>query len=170
MKPFYMEDERGYFMKNYEKEIFHQAGIETDIYEQFETHSKKGVIRGLHYQSVQPQSKLVRVIYGEIFDVAVDIRKGSPTFKQWRGIQLSGKNREQFFISPGFAHGFLVLSDEALVSYTCSGKYLKEFDTGIFWNDPDIGIDWPIKSRERLTISEKDGCLPVLSDACPIMC
>lgn len=168
IQPFYMEDERGYFMKNYEKNVFAQAGIETNIFEQFETFSKKNVVRGLHYQSVEPQSKLVRVIHGEIYDVAVDIRVGSPTFKQWRGILLSSHNQKQFFIPSGFAHGFLVLSDEALVSYTVSGKYLKKYDTGIVWNDPDIGIDWPIKSDEDLIISEKDKGLPLLVNADPI--
>lgn len=156
---FYVEDERGYFLKSYEKEVFQQAGIETDMFEDFESWSKKGVIRGLHFQTMEPQSKLVRAVSGEIFDVAVDIRKESPTFGQWRGVYLSGENHKALFIPAGFAHGFLVLSDTALVSYKCSGQYFKGCDTGIIWNDPDIGVEWPLESiggRENIILSDKD--------------
>lgn len=156
VNPFYAEDGRGYFLKSYEKEIFRKAGIETDIFEDFESWSRKNVIRGLHFQTMKPQSKLVRAVYGEIFDVAVDIRRESPTFGQWRGVHLSGENHKALFIPGGFAHGFLVLSDTALVSYKCSGQYLKECDTGIPWNDPDIGVEWPLESLENVIVSERD--------------
>lgn len=159
VSPFYMEDERGYFLKSYEKEIFRRAGIETDIFESFESWSKKGVIRGMHFQTTKPQSKLVRAVYGEIFDVAVDVRRKFPTFGQWRGVHLSGENHKALFIPGGFAHGFLVLSDAALVSYTCSGQYLKGCDTGVLWNDPDIGVEWPLElvgGQEKVILSDKD--------------
>jgi len=164
ISPFYIEDERGYFSKNYEKEIFRQAGIETDIFEEFESFSRKGVIRGLHFQSKEPQTKIIRVVTGEIFDVAVDLRKDSETFGKWESVYLSAKDRKSFYIPGGFAHGFMVVSDTALVFYKCVGRYLKEYDTGIRWDDPDIGIKWPIKSIESPIVSDRDIGLPLLSE------
>lgn len=164
VSPFFTDDNRGYFLKSYEKEIFEKNGIQADIFEDFETYSKKGVVRGLHFQTKSPQSKLVRVIAGEVFDVAVDLRPESETFSKWIGIYLSEDNHRSFFIPEGFAHGFLVLSDTALVSYKCSGKYLSEFDTGILWNDNDIGIDWPLHLVNEVLLSEKDKKLQTLRE------
>lgn len=156
INPFFVEDNRGYFLKNYEKDIFALNGIETDIFETFESYSKFGVIRGLHFQTENPQAKLVRCISGRIYDVAVDIRKGSETFGKWCGVYLDDNNKQGFFIPKGFAHGFIVLSDTALVSYVCSGKYSKGTDSGIIWNDSDIGISWPTENISELIISERD--------------
>lgn len=154
--PFFSKDERGYFQKNYEKEIFRTAGLETDIFEEFESLSSKNVIRGLHFQSQYPQTKIVRVVYGEIFDVAVDLRKESKTVGKWEAVCLSGENRKSFYIPAGFAHGFMVVSDKALVSYMCAGKYYKEYDAGIRWDDPDIRVKWPLRKGEEPVLSERD--------------
>lgn len=154
--PFYVEDDRGYFLKNVEKDIFNQFGIQMDIQEEFETYSKKNVIRGLHFQTCNPQGKLVSAIKGTILDVAVDLRKESPTFGYWESVLLSEENHEAFWIPAGFAHGFRVISEDALVSYKCVGKFLAEYDTGIKWNDSDIGIDWGI---DNPIVSVKDAGL-----------
>lgn len=154
--PFFVEDERGYFLKNVEKDIFAQFGIDMDIYEEFETYSKHGVIRGLHFQTHNPQGKLVSALKGTIMDVAVDLRKGSLTFGQWESVYLSDQNHELFWIPAGFAHGFEVLSEDALVSYKCVGKYYSEYDTGIRWNDTDIGVKWNV---DRPVLSVKDAGL-----------
>jgi len=154
--PLYMEDVRGYFLKSYEREIFKNNGIETDIFEDFESYSKKDVIRGLHFQTHKPQAKLVRVLIGEIFDVAVDLRKDSETVGKWHAEILSDRNRKSFFIPKGFAHGFLVLSESALVSYKCDGVFSKETDTGIIWDDNDLNIEWPLNGVGKTIISDKD--------------
>lgn len=159
--PYYFEDERGYFLKNYEKNIFKQFGIDTSISEDFETLSYKNVIRGLHFQTMDPQSKLIRVIHGNILDVAVDLRKNSKTFGKWKAVQLSDQNHKIFWIPKGFAHGFAVLSDCATVSYKCIGKYLAEYDTGIRYDDNEIGVKWNIDSP---IISIKDENLMSLSE------
>lgn len=159
INPFYVEDERGYFLKSFEKEIFRKNGMETDIFEDFESYSKKGVIRGLHFQTEKPQAKLVRVLVGEIFDVAVDLRKDAETFGKWHAEILSDMNRRAFFIPKGFAHGFLALSESALVSYKCEGAFSIETDTGIVWDDNDLNIDWPLDNIDKIIISEKDNNL-----------
>ena len=159
INPFYVEDERGYFLKSFEKEIFRKNGIDTDIFEDFESYSKRGVVRGLHFQTEKPQAKIVRVIKGKIFDVAVDLRKGSETVGKWQAEILSDYNCKSFFIPKGFAHGFLVLSDYALVSYKCEGAFSKETDSGIIWNDCDLNINWPLDDIEKIIISEKDNNL-----------
>ena len=159
ISPFYVEDHRGYFLKSFEKEIFAQNGIEYDIFEDFESFSKRGVIRGLHFQTNRPQAKLVRAITGEIYDVAVDLRQDSATFGNWEGFILSDKNKKAILIPQGFAHGFLVLSETALVSYKCAGKFSRETDSGIVWNDRDLNIEWPIKRNMKVIISEKDANL-----------
>lgn len=151
--PFYMEDNRGYFLKSLEKDIFREAGIEMDIYEDFESFSSKDVIRGMHFQTKAPQTKIVRVIRGKIIDVLVDLRKDSNTFGQYMKIELSEDNHLSVLVPAGFAHGFCVLSEVALVSYKCIGKYLKNYDTGIIWNDSEIGIDWGISNP---IVSERD--------------
>lgn len=162
--PFFFEDKRGYFLKNYEKNIFTQSGIKMNLFEAYESLSGKGVLRGLHFQSKMPQAKLIRVVSGRIFDVAVDLRRGSATFGQWHGVELSCENKKMLYIPPGFAHGFLVLSESALVSNISDGQYLKDYDTGIIWNDPDIGIDWPFNQLSNAILSEKDKMLPTFNE------
>lgn len=155
--PKYIEDERGYLIKSYCKSLFINNGIDFCMGEMLETWSTKGVLRGMHYQKGSfSQEKIVRVIKGEIFDVCIDLRKESPSFGEWYGEILSSENRKSFFVPKNFAHGFLVLSDTALVSYLLSGEYCETQDCGIRWNDRDINIKWPqIKDMEYI-ISEKD--------------
>lgn len=164
ISPFYVQDNRGYFLKSYEKEIFAQNEVFHDIFEDFESYSQKGVIRGLHFQTDSPQSKLVRAISGKIFDVAVDLRFDSKTFGKWEGFFLSDRNRISLLIPRGFAHGFLVLSESALVTYQCAGQYSKATDCGIRWNDKDLAIPWPIDDFSKVTVSERDALLPTFSE------
>lgn len=149
-------DARGYFMETYQLEDFKAAGIDVTFVQDNQSASKKGVLRGLHFQKEFPQDKLVRVIKGEVFDVAVDLREGSPTFGKWHGVLLSEENKKQFFIPQNFAHGFLVLSDYAEFCYKCSELYHPNDEGGIMWNDPAIGVEWPIPEGMELTFSEKD--------------
>lgn len=165
LEPAVYGDERGYFMESYNKRDFKEAGIDNVFVQDNQSLSKKGVLRGLHYQINYPQSKLVRVLRGEIYDVAVDMRKGSPTFGQWHGVYLSDTNQKQFFLPKGFAHGFLVLSDEAVFLYKCDDYYHPEDEAGIIWNDKVLGVVWPIERVGKITISEKDGKLPVFANA-----
>lgn len=154
--PFYMEDNRGYFLKSMEKDTFKDWGLDADIYEDFESHSKQGVIRGLHFQTKNPQIKIVRTIKGTVHDVVVDLRKGSETFGRYLDIILDDKNHSSLWIPQGFAHGFEVLSEDAVMSYQCIGKYLKGYDTGIRWDDRELGIEW--ETREPI-LSSKDAAL-----------
>lgn len=156
IESFYVEDQRGYFLKSFEKGIYQELGIENELSEVFESYSRKDVIRGLHFQTINPQIKIVRAITGKIWDVAVDIRKDSATFGQWKGIELSAENRCSFYIPRGFAHGFRVLSEDAIVSYQCIGQYEKGSDTGIVWNDRDLNIAWGI---ENPIVSDRDQAL-----------
>ncbi len=156
VSPFYMEDSRGTFTKNYEREIYRQAGFTREIAEEFETYSVHNVVRGLHFQTRYPQDKIVRCVNGEIYDVIVDLRKDSKTFGQWRGFSLSENTRQSLLIPNGCAHGFLTLSSHALVSYICAGTYYKEYDTGILWKDPTLAIDWPVDRSCEVVISTKD--------------
>ncbi len=149
-------DERGYFMETYQYEDFKAAGIDVTFVQDNQSASKKGVLRGLHFQINYPQDKLVRVISGEVYDVAVDLRKGSPTYGQWHGELLSAENKKQFFIPKGFAHGFLVLSDYAEFCYKCTDYYHANDEGGLLWSDPEIGVKWPIPEGMELTISDKD--------------
>ncbi len=149
-------DERGYFMETYHYEDFKAAGIDQVFVQDNQSASKKGVLRGLHFQIHYPQDKLVRVVSGEVFDVAVDLREGSKTFGKWHGVILSAENKKQFFIPKGFAHGFLVLSDYAEFTYKCSDFYHPNDEGGLFYRDPGIGVEWPIPEGMELTISEKD--------------
>lgn len=162
IRPFYREDNRGFFLKSYEKNIFQKTGIHTNISEQFFSESKKGVLRGLHYQKKTPQSKLISVISGEVQDIAVDLRANSPTFGQWETVALSSENKKQLFIPEGFAHGFLTLSDTAVVSYLCSNPFSPETDTGIRWDDPTLDVVWERDKVETIILSEKDKGLPLL--------
>jgi dTDP-4-dehydrorhamnose 3,5-epimerase len=148
-------DDRGYFMESYHKKEFEENGLNIDFVQDNQSKSTKGVLRGLHFQYNQPQGKLVRVIKGEVFDVAVDLRKDSPTYSKYESVILSEDNKKQFYIPPGFAHGFLVLSDEAEFTYKCTDFYNGSDEGGITWNDPDINIEWPL-NEEELILSEKD--------------
>lgn len=136
-------DSRGYFMETYNQNDMKEAGIDRVFVQDNQSMSAKGVLRGLHFQKQYPQAKLVRVIDGTVFDVAVDLRQNSPTFGQWHGVLLSAENRKQFFIPEGFAHGFLVLSEKAVFCYKCTDFYHPEDEGGIAWNDPAIGVKWP---------------------------
>lgn len=156
VQPMLSEDNRGYFLKSYEKECLERIGIRLEVSEINESRSVKGVLRGLHFQKQFPQAKLIRVEQGEIFDVAVDIRKGSSTYGKWKGICLSEENRKMFFLPEGFAHGFLTLSDYAVVTYACAGKYLPEDEGGIAWNDPSVNVEWPVNKTGKLILSKKD--------------
>ncbi len=151
-------DERGFFMETYKKPDFVKGGIDAVFVQDNQSVSVKGVLRGLHYQIKHPQAKLVRVIKGEVFDVAVDLRDGSPTYGKWEGVILSSENHRQFFIPKGFAHGFLVLSDTAEFCYKCDEVYYPNDEGGIIWNDPDIGVDWPLQgiTAKDLILSPKD--------------
>ena len=147
-------DNRGYFMETYKKTDFDEAGLVYDFIQDNQSKSKKGVLRGLHFQKQYPQSKLVRCIEGEVFDVCVDLRKDSPTYGKWEGVILSAEKGNQFMIPKGFAHGFLVLSDSATFCYKCDELYHPEDEGGVMWNDPVIGIDWP--NTGEFLLSEKD--------------
>lgn len=149
-------DNRGYFMETYHYHDFREAGLPQVFVQDNQSSSRKGVLRGLHFQIHYPQDKLVRVIRGEVFDVAVDLRKGSPTFGKWHGEILSEENRKQFFIPKNFAHGFLVLSDIAEFCYKCTDFYHPNDEGGIFYADPDLAVDWPIPAGMELILSEKD--------------
>ena len=143
IEPCVYGDKRGYFMETYNKKDLSKAGLEITFVQDNQSMSSKGVLRGLHFQKEHSQTKLVRVIRGEVFDVAVDLRRNSPSYGKWYGVVLSEENKKQFLIPKGFAHGFLVLSDIAEFCYKCDDYYHPEDEAGIAWNDPDIGIEWP---------------------------
>ena len=149
-------------METYHEDQFREAGIVGPFPQDNHSHSRGVVVRGLHYQQPHPQGKLVRCTRGNIFDVAVDIRRGSPTFAKWYGTELSAENRRMLWVPAGFAHGFCTLSDAADVLYKCSEVYRAECDRGILWSDPEIGIDWPVESP---LLSKKDASAPRLADA-----
>ena len=149
-------DARGYFMETYQYEDFKAIGIDQLFVQDNQSSSIKGVLRGLHFQIQYPQDKLVRVLKGEVYDVAVDIRPGSKTYGKYFGVRLSAENKKQFFVPKNFAHGFLVLSDVAEFAYKCTDFYHPNDEGGIMWNDPDIGIDWPMEAGMKLIQSEKD--------------
>jgi dTDP-4-dehydrorhamnose 3,5-epimerase len=165
IQPIVFADSRGYFFESYKLETFLNAGIPFNPVQDNESKSVKGVIRGLHYQ-LEPfaQAKLIRVVVGKIYDVAVDLRKSSKTFGQWYGIELDSENKTQFFIPKGFAHGFSVLSDIAVIQYKCDNIYNSKYERGINLNDPDLSIDWKIGDLTPI-ISEKDLKHPVLKEA-----
>jgi dTDP-4-dehydrorhamnose 3,5-epimerase len=156
IEPNVFGDHRGYFMEAYNKKDFTEHGLTMNFVQDNESKSGKGVLRGLHFQTKHAQGKLVRVTRGEVFDVAVDLRKGSPTFGRWEGVLLSEENKKMFYVPEGFAHGFLVLSDEAVFNYKCTDYYSPEHDSGLLWNDPDVGIAWPLEGIEELLLSDKD--------------
>ncbi|WP_323735609.1 dTDP-4-dehydrorhamnose 3,5-epimerase [Methanosphaera sp. ISO3-F5] len=164
VEPQVFGDNRGYFMETYHEKIFKENGITADFVQDNQSKSKKGVLRGLHFQYKYPQGKLVRVISGEVFDVAVDMRRDSPTYGKWEGVILSDENKNQFYIPPGFAHGFVVLSDTAEFTYKCTDFYHPEDEGGIRWDDPEIGIEWPIGDIDELILSDKDKLWKALSE------
>ncbi len=157
-------DERGYFMESYHYEDFAKVGLDMAFVQDNQSSSKKGVLRGLHFQTRKPQGKLVRVFAGEVFDVAVDLRKGSPTFGKWHGTILSGENKKMFYVPEGFAHGFLVLSQEAQFLYKCTNYYDPQGEGGLRWNDEDIGIAWPLENIKELILSPKDEAQPLFKE------
>lgn len=156
--PFNADDIRGCFTKDYSKEVFEQNSIHHDLAEVFYTTSHKGVVRALHFQRVKQQPKLVRCIWGQIWDVVVDLRKESPTFKKWLSFDLSGENYKEILVPAGCAHGYLVL-EESIVSYKCAEKFYEEYDDGILWNDSEINVMWPVErigGRKKIILADKD--------------
>jgi dTDP-4-dehydrorhamnose 3,5-epimerase len=163
IKPRRFDDDRGFFQQTYHFEQYAAAGINARFVQDNWSRSTKGVLRGLHYQFEHSQAKLVSVVRGEVFDVTVDLRRRSPTFGQWVGERLSEENGHQLYVPPGFAHGFLVLSDTVDFMYKCSDFYTQGDEYGVMWNDPDIGIEWPEITNPL--ISEKDAAQPALKNA-----
>lgn len=163
-------DARGYFMETYKRPDFVAGGIDVEFVQDNQSSSTKGVLRGLHFQIEHPQSKLVRVVSGEVFDVAVDLRPGSPTWGKWEGVVLSAENRRQFFIPRGFAHGFLVLSETTEFCYKCDDVYRPGDEGGLMWDDPEVGIDWPalqgdeVFDSSKVVLSDKDKVNAALRD------
>lgn len=161
LEPAVFGDHRGFFYESYNKAMYAELGIHADFVQANVSRSARGVLRGLHYQWPNPQGKLVSVLDGEVYDVAVDIRRGSPTFGQWAGVMLTAENKRHFWIPEGFAHGFCVLSEFATFSYQCTALYDREADAGVRWDDPAIGVDWPISDP---LLSEKDAKAPMLAE------
>jgi dTDP-4-dehydrorhamnose 3,5-epimerase len=164
LEPQVFGDARGFFYESYNKAKWQEAGIDADFVQSNVSRSARGVLRGLHYQWPNPQGKLVSVLEGEVYDVAVDIRRGSPTFGQSVGVMLTADNHRHFWVPEGFAHGFCVLSEFATFTYQCTALYDAKADAGIRWNDADLGIDWPLSAP---LLSDKDGKTPLLKDVAP---
>lgn len=156
VEPKVFGDNRGYFMETYNYNDFKAAGLDMVFVQDNQSKSKKGVLRGLHFQKKNPQGKLVRVVSGEVYDVAVDLRKDSDTYGKWYGVLLSAENKKQFYVPEGFAHGFVVMSETAEFVYKCTRFYDPSDEGGLMWNDPEIGIEWPIPENAELLLSEKD--------------
>ena len=163
IEPKVFGDNRGYFMETYNENEFKSSGLDYTFVQDNQSKSKKGVLRGLHFQKTHPQAKLVRVLEGEVLDVAVDLRKGSKTYGKWVGVVLSEENKKMFMIPRGFAHGFVVLSDTATFAFKCDEFYHPEDEGGIAWNDPDVAIDWQYEGEPLL--SEKDKKHPTLKES-----
>ncbi len=163
IEPTMFGDNRGYFMETYSKQAFQEVGLNYDFVQDNQSSSKKGVLRGLHFQKMHPQAKLVRVLKGEVFDVAVDLRKNSATYGKWVGVLLSEENKKQFLIPRGFAHGFLVVSEYAEFAYKCDELYHPEDEGGLMWNDSTINVEWP--EVGEIILSEKDKKHPSLKDS-----
>lgn len=168
IEPTVFGDERGFFMETYHKGEFFENGLTMEFVQDNHSKSKKGVLRGLHFQTQHAQGKLVRVIRGSVWDVAVDLREGSPTFGHWEGVLLSAENKKMFYVPEGFAHGFLTLEDETEFVYKCTDYYHPEYEAGIRYDDPELGITWPLAEYgirpETLLLSKKDGKLPTLRE------
>ena len=163
IEPTVFGDDRGFFFEGYQQARYEEAGITGPFVQDNFSRSRRGVLRGLHFQKTRPQGKLVQVLSGEVFDVAVDIDPASPTFQAWVGVNLSEANHRQLYVPPGYAHGFVVLSEVADFNYKCTDYYAPEDEGGIIWNDPDLAIDWPITDVQ---LSEKDLKLPTLDAWC----
>jgi dTDP-4-dehydrorhamnose 3,5-epimerase len=163
INPSVYEDNRGYFFESYNQRFFREQGIYTNFVQDNQSISVKGVLRGLHFQKIAPQAKLVRCIVGEVYDVVVDLRKSSETYKKWFGVKLSEDNMKMMFVPKGFAHGFVTLSDVAVFHYKCDELYMPSADGGIIYNDPEINIDWGV-DVSQLIMSDKDRVLPKLVD------
>lgn len=166
ISPFIADDLRGYFIKDYSKEVFDNHGVTHDLKEVFYTVSYKGVIRALHFQREKPQPKLVRCVFGHVYDVVVDLRKNSPTFMQWESFDLSSENMQEILVPAGCAHGYLVL-EKSIVSYKCSEKFYGEFDDGVVWNDTDLNVKWPldkIGGIDNLILADKDKNLQTFAE------
>lgn len=164
IEPKVFGDNRGYFMETYNRKDYTDAGIPQEFVQDNQSSSTKGVLRGLHFQIQYPQDKLVRVVSGEVFDVAVDMRPGSATYGKWFGVILSAENKKQFFIPKNFAHGFVVLSETAEFAYKCTDFYHPGDEGGLRWNDPDIGIEWPIPADMELNINDRDQNWPGIKE------
>lgn len=164
IEPAVFGDARGFFFETWNAQRYGELGLPSKFVQSNVSSSSRGVLRGLHYQWQHPQGKLVSVLEGEVYDVAVDVRHGSPTFGQWAAVVLSAENKKQFWIPEGFAHGFVVLSERALFSYLCTDLYHREYEVGVRWNDADLGIDWPV--AEPL-LSDKDAKASFLKDIPP---
>ncbi len=165
IEPRVFSDPRGFFMETYNEALFHENGIKEEFRQDNLSLSRKGTLRGLHYQlDPHAQGKLVRVFHGEVFDVGVDLRKNSPTFGKWHGATLTAENKKALFIPPGFAHGFIALTDDVQFSYKCTNLYAPGTDRDLRWNDPTIGIEWPMQPDPKL-LSDKDANAPLLADA-----
>jgi len=162
IEPDVYRDARGYFVETYHEQRYREAGVPGPFVQDNESRSVRGVLRGLHAQRRNAQGKLVRVLAGEIYDVAVDVRPEAPTYGQWVGVTLSAENFLQIYVPPGFVHGFCVTSDEAIIAYKCTTPYDREDEVGVLWSDPDLGITWPIAAP---SVSEKDAVLPRLCEA-----
>lgn len=165
VEPLIHEDDRGFFMESWNEREFAKLGIEAEFVQDNHSSSVRGVLRGLHYQIEDPQGKLIRVTRGSVFDVAVDLRKSSPYFGKWMGLELSEDNRRILWVPPGFAHGFYVTSETAEFQYKCTSFYSSEHDRAVKWDDPEIGIDWPLLDDVELILSKKDQKAPSLADA-----
>ncbi|MGA0806855.1 MAG: dTDP-4-dehydrorhamnose 3,5-epimerase [Pseudohongiellaceae bacterium] len=163
LEPTVFGDHRGFFLETYRREVFAQAGI-PDFVQDNHSKSSRGVLRGLHYQIQQPQGKLLRVVQGQVFDVAVDLRRSSPTFGQWVGEILSADNKRALYVPPGFAHGFYVLSETAEVTYKCTTYYAPQFERSLLWNDPAVGIVWPDGPAPLLSEKDRNGVLLVTAE------
>lgn len=165
LKPVIHGDSRGFFLESFRQSWFDERGVDVQFVQDNHSGSGRGVLRGLHYQLHEPQGKLVRVVRGEVYDVAVDLRRSSPTFGRYVGARLSAENGHQLWVPPGFGHGFYVLSDFAEFVYKCTAYYAPQHERSIIFDDPDIGIDWPIDVGGRPRLSDKDAAAPRLADA-----
>ena len=161
VEPKVFGDARGFFMETFQRARYEAAGIPGHFVQDNVSSSRRGVLRGLHFQNPYQQGKLVYVLHGEVFDVAVDVRRGSPTFGRWVGVTLSAENKRQFYVPPGYAHGFCVTSDMALFAYKCTDLYHPETERTVRWNDPEIGIDWPVAQP---AVSDRDRAAPLLCE------
>ncbi|GHS90863.1 dTDP-4-dehydrorhamnose 3,5-epimerase [Synergistales bacterium] len=157
-------DERGFFMEVFNRRSFEELGLNVDFVQENRSRSRKGTLRGLHFQKTHPQGKLVSVTRGEVFDVAVDLRKGSATFGKWHGVRLTEGDGMLFYVPPGFAHGFYVMSETADFMYQCTDFYMPADEGGLLWNDPSVGIEWPVEDEAQIVIADKDRALPTLGE------